>query len=286
MDTVQMLCSITLYTPQRFLSCSVKSEAQYTLILFFSGSGRCKLNEMHSFESGDVLLASPGRDIVFTCEEAPTSPIAVLQFAEAHMPWAHLQAPLSSWIDSFLRGANNSSWLHLQERPLADLRALFHPLYEEHTACLPGSNALMGLFLGALLGWLARSYHFEHPPTQSKISTPRGTELVEYVKKIIACEFQDTLTLASMAQRCYVTQAYLSSLFKQKTNLTFTRYLNLTRISCARQLLLDTDELVVDIAVEAGFSSTPHFNLTFRSLTGFTPLEYRHRFKSYCAPPL
>ncbi|NES01348.1 MAG: helix-turn-helix transcriptional regulator, partial [Symploca sp. SIO1B1] len=43
----------------------------------------------------------------------------------------------------------------------------------------------------------------------------------------------------------------------------------------AKQLLKQTDQPIVNIALDCGFSSHSHLNRKFRQLTGMTPKAYR-----------
>ncbi|MFW6367508.1 MAG: helix-turn-helix domain-containing protein [bacterium] len=47
------------------------------------------------------------------------------------------------------------------------------------------------------------------------------------------------------------------------------------RIERARQLLVDTDSPISQIAEESGFSCSAQFSTTFKRRTGMTPSEYR-----------
>lgn len=49
------------------------------------------------------------------------------------------------------------------------------------------------------------------------------------------------------------------------------------RIGYACKLLTIGDMEVSQIAVECGFDSIPHFNRTFKQLTGLTPTQYRNQ---------
>lgn len=274
-----MLFHISLFAPTRFLAHHVDSENQYTMLLFLSGSGQCRLEHPRAFEAGDTVMLCPGYDVDFVCNEANAASVVIIQFPRHNLPGARMQEPLSSWTQQYFNAARPDVWIHLAPRPLADLSALFRTLYTEYCAQHPGSAELSQLLLSALVGWLARLYHLQQPPKTNTARRPRGMEIVEHARRIIALEFTEPLTLESVAKRCFVTPVYLSRLFREKTGLPFNRYLNLARVSHACRLLLDTDELAVDIGEASGFSSTPHFNLTFRKLTGFTPLEYRRRFQ-------
>jgi AraC family transcriptional regulator len=47
------------------------------------------------------------------------------------------------------------------------------------------------------------------------------------------------------------------------------------RVNRAKELLLQTDRSLLDIAMECGFFDQSHFNKTFRAATNLSPGEYR-----------
>lgn len=59
------------------------------------------------------------------------------------------------------------------------------------------------------------------------------------------------------------------------TGTLFINYLNKYRIEKAKQLLLEPDLKVYEVADMVGFSSLPYFNRLFKSLTDESPGEYR-----------
>jgi len=67
-------------------------------------------------------------------------------------------------------------------------------------------------------------------------------------------------------------------IFKESVGSTPIEYLNKIRIVKATQLLLQTNDKIVDIACNCGFLSLPHFINTFKRYTGKLPRDFR---KSY-----
>lgn len=53
------------------------------------------------------------------------------------------------------------------------------------------------------------------------------------------------------------------------------QYLNKVRIDHAKNLLLETDEKIVEISQMVGIENTNHFIRLFKEKTGVTPLTYR-----------
>ncbi|MFC3215716.1 helix-turn-helix domain-containing protein [Novosphingobium panipatense] len=70
--------------------------------------------------------------------------------------------------------------------------------------------------------------------------------------------------------------AHFSRQFKQATGLAPSQYFIRLRVSRARQLLRETDQPIIAVGLEVGYSSPSHFAQVFRKETGVSPRSYRH----------
>src|SRR4029434_1902328 len=61
------------------------------------------------------------------------------------------------------------------------------------------------------------------------------------------------------------------------TGVNFTEYLSRVRIEKAKNLLLNPNLRISEIAYEVGFQSLTHFNRVFKKVAGESPTEYRMR---------
>ena len=68
-------------------------------------------------------------------------------------------------------------------------------------------------------------------------------------------------------------------IFKKHMNMSFVNYLNLNKIEYAKALLKTTDYSIITIANKICMHSLGHFYSVFKKNTGFTPLQYRKKFK-------
>jgi AraC-like DNA-binding protein len=59
------------------------------------------------------------------------------------------------------------------------------------------------------------------------------------------------------------------------TGINFTDYLARVRIEKSKNLLLNPNLRVSEIAYEVGFQSLTHFNRVFKKLLGQSPTDYR-----------
>jgi len=64
-------------------------------------------------------------------------------------------------------------------------------------------------------------------------------------------------------------------MFKKATGLHFTEYVSRVRIEKARNLLLNPNLRISEIAYDVGFQSLTHFNRVFKRVIGQSPTEYR-----------
>ena len=94
-------------------------------------------------------------------------------------------------------------------------------------------------------------------------------------KQFINSRQADDLSLADVAHAVNTSTFYFCKMFKKATGLNFTDYLSRVRIEKAKNLLLNPNLRISEIAYEVGFQSLTHFNRMFRKLVGQSPSEYR-----------
>lgn len=85
------------------------------------------------------------------------------------------------------------------------------------------------------------------------------------------------LSLEQLAQKCGYSKEHLCRSCKQYFGFTPTTYINARRLNYAANLLLHSDEKVVDIAFTSGFQSLSRFYHAFKQEYGVSPLEYRKK---------
>lgn len=78
-----------------------------------------------------------------------------------------------------------------------------------------------------------------------------------------------------LAEQFYLHPNYLSRLFKEKTGDNFVGYLTKVRMDKVKELLINTDQKIIDICYMVGYNNSRYFNKVFKQHTGMTPSEYR-----------
>lgn len=96
-------------------------------------------------------------------------------------------------------------------------------------------------------------------------------------KQFIAEHQDETLSLGQVARAVNTSSFYFCKLFKKATGLNFTDYVSRVRIEKAKNLLLNPNHRISEVAFDVGFQSLTHFNRVFRKVVGESPTEYRRR---------
>ena len=108
--------------------------------------------------------------------------------------------------------------------------------------------------------------------TASDHAEPRA---VTRAREFTARNQDRDVSLHEVAEAVNTSTYYFCKLFKKATGLTFTGYLSRVRIEKTKNLLLNPNLRVSEIAYDVGFQTLTHFNRMFRKLTGQSPSAYR-----------
>jgi len=106
---------------------------------------------------------------------------------------------------------------------------------------------------------------------QENSELPVVTKAKEFIRQNQAEE----LSLTKVAKAVNTSSFYFCKLFKKATGLNFTDYVSRVRIEKAKNLLLNPNLRISEIAYEVGFQSLTHFNRVFKNLLGQSPTDYR-----------
>ena len=97
----------------------------------------------------------------------------------------------------------------------------------------------------------------------------------------ISENYSSEITLNTAAKAIGCSYSYLSRVFAQSTNISFTEYLNRYRILKSITPLKGSDVTVTEIAFECGFSTLRSYNREFKKYLKVTPKEYRRNGFDY-----
>lgn len=113
----------------------------------------------------------------------------------------------------------------------------------------------------------------------AEIQAQAESKPIRKAKKYIQDYYYEALKLDDISAMLGFNTSYFSGLFKKETGENFSDYLAQVRISQAKQLLIQEDMGVSDVAAEVGYQDLKHFSKLFKRLTGLNPSEFRKLYQ-------
>ena len=114
-------------------------------------------------------------------------------------------------------------------------------------------------------------------PTRIGVRHPRLAAVIARMEG----NLEDPISPATLAKDAGMSTRQLERLFRRYLNRSPKRYYMETRLARARNLLMQTEMSIIEVALASGFSSPSHFSKCYRAQYGSTP--YRERGTG--APP-
>jgi AraC-like DNA-binding protein/ligand-binding sensor protein len=101
--------------------------------------------------------------------------------------------------------------------------------------------------------------------------------VIKRAKEYIVENQAEDLSLGQVAKAVNTSTFHFCKMFKKVTGVNFTEYVSRVRVEKARNLLLNPNLRISEIAYEIGFQSLTHFNRVFKTITGQSPTDYRRQ---------
>lgn len=102
----------------------------------------------------------------------------------------------------------------------------------------------------------------------------RRQVFLEAVEELASSDLED-VSLETFAAGIGLSSRQVSRLFREELDKTFREHLVELRLERAKDLLERTEQSILEVAGETGWSSLAHFNAVFRRYVGATPSGYR-----------
>lgn len=103
--------------------------------------------------------------------------------------------------------------------------------------------------------------------------------VVQQVVTIVNQNYQEELSLKTLAQRYNINSSYLGQIFTKEVGISFSDYLNKIKNTKAKELILNTNMKINDIAKSVGYIDTSYFYRKFKKYFGVCPSTLRNMKK-------
>lgn len=110
-----------------------------------------------------------------------------------------------------------------------------------------------------------------------------GLSHIDTMLRYIADHYDQKITIPDVAAVTGLHPNYAMKLFHRVMKISIKQYINRLRLLHAQALLVDTEQGVLNIAIEAGFGSISRFYDIFQQELQMTPQQYRNKTQKISA---
>ena len=110
-------------------------------------------------------------------------------------------------------------------------------------------------------------------------SNPNYSHAIQKCCDYIELSLDKRIRTADLAALVGYTEYYLTEKFKKETGQSVSSYIRFAKVERAKLLLETTDLTVRAIAESLSFNTANYFVQSFRETTGYTPMQYRAKFR-------
>ncbi len=103
----------------------------------------------------------------------------------------------------------------------------------------------------------------------------RKNERLERFLQYVDTHFRERILLRDFARAEGLSMHYVSGFIRQTLNQSFQEYVSTVRFNYACERMVVSDDKLLSICMDAGFSDYRYFSAAFRQRTGMTPEAYR-----------
>lgn len=216
------------------------------------------------FIEDELYLLSPG-DLIFVPRGTfhKTSSDAeriLLMFDEDYVGEGY-----QKYIDELSRNKH----IVISSKHLNKIQDILHKIEKENSKQDKDYKAMQQLYLRQLLILISR-----HRSVKDMPKFTHSYAAIQDVAKYISANYAGDLSLKALSEHFAITPNHLSKQFKKVTDIGLNDYINITRISAAEKLLINTDASITEIAAQCGFNDSNYFAAVFKKIKGITPKKY------------
>lgn len=138
----------------------------------------------------------------------------------------------------------------------------FHPT-RKMTA--PYTPELLGKWLVEMVEQL-----IEHLQTRDN---SRHRQMTKFMIRFVHENYSTSVTLKQLADELQLSRNYLGQIFRNVTGETFNQYLTRVRIGKAKEMIMEGELYIYEIAEKVGYTNIPYFSSQFKKITGVNPTD-------------
>ena len=105
------------------------------------------------------------------------------------------------------------------------------------------------------------------------------TPVVRQIISEVQHNYREDMNLKTLAYKYHMNASYLGQIFQKEAGCSFAQYLSNTKNSIAKDLILNTNMKINDIARQVGYTDISYFYRKFKQCYGVSPASLREMKK-------
>ena len=215
--------------------------------------------QRYQMEQGDILLINSGK--LHAWREAAGCLLCRLMINYSSVCRVVGKYHISFWCNSVSNGFHDTD----------ALRDVLNQLIKEFHVSGDGESFAMTSLKYRVLDILVSEHLLPGNESLSDVEDDRIREVLDQVN----ISYSEHISLSEIAGRMFMSESYLSRMFKNAVGISFKEYVNRARLEYAVESILYSSKSIAEISEDCGFSNPSAFNKLFKKTYGCAPTEYR-----------
>jgi len=127
----------------------------------------------------------------------------------------------------------------------------------------------------SLLDRVVRSAYETTALTRPSVGGAKQRDIVHHIEFVLSRQWEECLSLRDLANEVGISVYHLCRTFRRATGSTLHQYRQKLRVRWSLESVMESSRSLVDIALDAGFSSHSHYTSSFRQEFAQTPSSVR-----------
>lgn len=240
--------------------------------LLYIINGNCDIiinNNMYSVKSGTIAFI-PANVLHKTSYYGDVRPERIyIEFVEEYV-----SDIIGTYIEHFFftNGKIISIPLELRDEITNDMKVMLEEYKSNH---FMKERMLKSLFQIFMIKLMRYEQDFKIYEVTDLVPAPELT--IQKVMDYITNHYCENITLEELADIAHLNASYLSKKFKDINGVGFKEYINMLRIQYAKELLINSELSILEVAFKCGYDSANYFGDVFKRLAGISPSQYRKK---------
>ncbi len=163
------------------------------------------------------------------------------------------------------------------------MRGLTPTLLREISTDNASSKLVLDQFEAVVAAHMLRRYSNALDIASGQNATPktgeRDRDTVRRARELLLDRLGENISTEDLARTVGVSPFRLMRCFRSEMGISIHRFVTENRVNFVRDRLLNTDEPLVNIALDAGFANQSHMTTCYKSIMGISPGRHRRQLR-------